>query len=227
MASPVIQVFLITPGMIPMDQARAVLSSDEMARADGFIFKKHADPWISYRAAMRMILGGLLDQSPESIAIITGAMGKPMLEKPENNFYFNLSHCDHLAIFAVSTDREIGVDLEPGIRGRELLECVDFFCHPEEIATLSSQKNLRCQQLLEIWTAKEAVLKAMGVGLFQAPESLKIRFSETHANAHCDALLPGLSSQCIRRIEHPDLADYTAMISSANVAKLEIQHFTP
>ena len=225
MESTPIQIHLIDPAAVPLDRARELLTPDEAARAAAFVFGKDAGHWSACCAAMRCILGDLLDMAAHLVPLRFSAAGKPLLPLPFHRLHFNLTHCEDLAILAVSPKIRVGVDLERTSRGKELIECMDYFCHPSEIASLPSNPEARARRLLEIWTAKEAVLKSLGLGLFRAPESLEIQFGETSAIGYCSTQLAGLEKERIRPIHHPALGHHTAMLSSASKAEFEFHIF--
>ncbi len=77
--------------------------------------------------------------------------------------FFNLSHAGHYAVLAIS-DREIGVDIEE-IR-RSHIDVARHFFHPAEQAFLfSAPEDAQPDLFCDIWTRKEACIKAIGAGL--------------------------------------------------------------
>lgn len=197
----------------------SLLSPVERKRADFFRFREDALRWISYRSSMRAILGSKLGIPPADVPIRISESGKPHLEGPNEGLHFNLSHSNSLAILALSTEGPVGVDLEPINRAADLLECEASFCHPLEIASLPDDPTARQDQLLQLWTMKEAVLKAVGTGFLLPPESIRIetRFGWMHR-----AVSPGFPDlfdlQKIQRIDHPVLAGYRVAVSSVQDA---------
>lgn len=161
-----------------------------------------------------MILGGMLDLPPVEVPLWIGENGKPLLESPWNQLHFNLSHCSDLGVVALCGDGPVGIDLESRARGEDLLECEAMFCHPSEIESLPRGKPARAVQLLKIWTAKEAVLKALGTGLVSQPETLKIEMDGEIAIPLSDPSFPGIENQRIRVIEHPRLEGHFAVVSA-------------
>ena len=135
------------------------LSREERDRAASFRFEKDAAHWARTRGALRVILGNSLGISPSEVPIRTTAMGKPYLASPFGHLHFNLSHCEDLALVALSPDGPLGIDLESSSRASSLLECRETFCHPEELAEIGSgDPAAQARTLLELRTAKEALL---------------------------------------------------------------------
>ncbi|BCX47078.1 4-phosphopantetheinyl transferase protein [Haloferula helveola] len=175
---------LIEPDTEDSTVADAILSTEERERAARFVFDSDRTRWTAIRAAARRILASYLDTDPASIEWKAGEGGKPYI--PSEEFEFNLSHSGELAALAVSTAGPVGIDLEPVSRAIQLPECEESFCHPLELSDLPKEPSLRALALLELWTAKEALLKAHGSGLAFPPTSLRIEGTRGIAD------LPGL-----------------------------------
>ena len=112
--------------------------------------------------------------TPHLVPLILSPFGKPLLAPPFDSFHFNLSHSQGLALIAVSPSGAVGIDTEPLNRAPSLIGCESTFCHPEEIAALPTRKVARGEDLLRIWTAKEAYVKALGTGLSTRLETIRI-----------------------------------------------------
>lgn len=141
------------------------LSADEMARADRFVRAEDRTRFILARAALRHLLGQAVSAPPEKLAFSVGPYGKPFLaDWPD--VQFNVSHSGSLALIGISAERPIGVDIELMRENiDELALARHFFCEQERrfLATLEGEAQLTA--FYEIWTCKEAVLKAFGVGI--------------------------------------------------------------
>ena len=175
------------------------LSDEERARAARFVFEKDATRWAHYRAGLRQILGATLGIDANEVPRIEGQGGKPALAEPFANLEFNLSHADDLAAVIISKNGPVGIDLEPWSRAPTLIECVDFFCHPAEQEQLPNPPGDRATRLLEIWTSKEALLKAVGTGLSYPPPKLQVIGDRGEA----DTLRDGLDRFRLLTPDHP------------------------
>jgi phosphopantetheinyl transferase len=114
----------------------------------------------------------------DSDEIQRGEHGKPFL--PENvSMKFNLSHGGNYAVLAVS-DKEIGVDIESLSRKANIDKIAKRVFTEAEQAYIKGQDTLR---FFQIWTAKEAVMKATGLGFTLYPLS----FSVIPFNKLCEA----------------------------------------
>jgi 4'-phosphopantetheinyl transferase len=220
-----VQIHLIRPDGISPEEVDRCLTADEKSRAARFHFPRDASHWSRCRAALRRILGEQTGLPPCEVPLIYSDFGKPLLPPPWDSVHFNLSHCDDLALVAVSRAGPVGVDLERLSRASDLLECELTFCHPEEIRSLPDDKAARAAGLLRIWTAKEALLKALGTGLYHPPELVRIEPGPGHATAGSDLPLAGIENQRIQPIEHPWLRHHLAAISAPQGGILEVLAF--
>lgn len=93
------------------------------------------------------------------------AHGKPFApELPD--LEFNLSHAGAHVLLAFARGQALGIDLEHGERRVSLPEVARRFFAPAEARALERLPLERRQRaFLDVWTRKEAVLKALGAGL--------------------------------------------------------------
>ncbi|MBN8728541.1 MAG: 4'-phosphopantetheinyl transferase superfamily protein [Xanthomonadales bacterium] len=119
-------------------------------------------------AAAHALLGRLIGHyaggvSPPRLA--RGPHGKP--HAPDfPGFEFNLSHAGCHVSFAFARDQPLGVDIEWRERRIQVQELARrFFTAAEADALDGLAPDLRRAAFLRLWTHKEAVLKAFGVGL--------------------------------------------------------------
>lgn len=205
-------IHLIDPSRIK--DSHAHLSEAEKTRAASFRSPVDSVHWAACRAGLRLTLAQACGIDPKRVPIILGPNGKPLLDHPFTHLHFNLSHCTDLALVAVAS-APVGIDIERSDRSHDLLGSEESFCHPDELTDLPLENDPRALTLLEIWAAKESVLKALGTGFFLPPEELAIQWEISPANAsspHEAALLANLR---IHRLGHAALADYTAFLTAA------------
>ena len=136
-----------------------MLSADERSRADRFKFDQHRQRFIAGRGFLRSLLAHYLNTAPSTLEFHYGSYGKPFLK--DSPIQFNLAHSQHLALYAVTRDRAVGIDIEQ-VRVVDQLEgLVQRFFLPSEAQAIQSQPAL----FFQYWTCKEAFLKATGTGL--------------------------------------------------------------
>jgi len=140
------------------------LSAEERSRADRFLRAEDRTRFILTRAALRSLLGEAIGSAPKDIAFETSAYGKPHLAHGRGP-HFNVSHSGSFALIGIS-ERPIGVDIEL-MRDTfdELALARSFFCEDEHRFLAGLESPAQLQSFYKIWTCKEAVLKAFGVGI--------------------------------------------------------------
>jgi 4'-phosphopantetheinyl transferase len=118
------------------------------------------------REPLRALLSVYLGQSPEELSLIAGDHGRPALAAPHGALEFNWSHSGDRALLAIARGITPGIDLERKRTRTHVLDIAERFFCAEEAAALAMLDDLqRPDAFLELWTAKEAVLKALGRGL--------------------------------------------------------------
>lgn len=156
---------------------RSVLSFDELERANGFRSNVHRDWFIACRAALRRILGTRLGTPPERIRFRYGASGKPELASGSAAIRFNVTHTRGRALIAVGGPFDIGVDLERDAPVLDWSRPSALIFSEEEKRELAEAPD-KSEAFLRGWTRKEAVLKALGVGLSGSPTDLTVSLSD-------------------------------------------------
>jgi 4'-phosphopantetheinyl transferase len=147
---------------------RRLLSVEERERAARFRFPRDQRRFTVTRALLRLLLGGYLEADPEALSFRMLEHGKPVLSGRHEGtpLHFNVSHSDGMAIFGLTLDRSIGVDVE---RIRHDFEVVTiakrFFSAAEQRDFLSLPAAQQHRAFFDCWTRKEAYVKALGDGL--------------------------------------------------------------
>lgn len=151
------------------DQAMALMNTAERERVQKFIRGK--EEHIASRWLLRKVVGQYLQQSPSTLVFERSAKGKPYIAG--SSLQFNLSHSGHWALLALANGMELGVDVEQVKDSRDLLGIAENYYHPEEYAQLQQrQGDEQIRFFYQLWTLKEALLKAMGVGISVGLENL-------------------------------------------------------
>lgn len=141
------------------------LSPDERARADRFVRDEDRRRSIAARGALRELLGAYLGTDPAALAFRRGPHGKPELAEAGSTPEFNTSHSGMLVMLAFAWHR-IGVDVE-AIRPVDDLEALArrTLSDAEFAWWASLAESERSDAFFTLWTAKEALSKALGLGL--------------------------------------------------------------
>lgn len=145
------------------------LSPDELARAERFHFEIDRRRFIVARGLLRAILARYVGIPSSQLSFMYGPHGKPRLAEKTGGEWlqFNLSHSDGRALYAVTANREVGIDLERVTSERDHEAIAEYLFTPGEVGAL---RALPAEKLSEtfyrIWTCKEAYVKARGGGLW-------------------------------------------------------------
>jgi len=145
--------------------ALALLSGDEQARAERFVFDIHRRRFVNGRAALRTLLGERLGCAPRDVRFQYGPAGKPSLMGGAG-IHFNLSHSDRYALVAIATGAELGVDIEHVRPLRDMdLVAERVFSAGERQALGKVPPDRKAEAFFAGWTRKEAYIKARGEGI--------------------------------------------------------------
>lgn len=151
----------LLPGMT------CILSPEERDRAERFRFPGDWRHFVVRHAGLRLLLGRYLDADPAALGFALGPHGKPALvDRGKDALSFSMSRSGDIVLYAVTRDREVGIDVEWCLRDVDCLDIARQFFSAREAEALSAldhaQRRLR---FFRLWTCKEAYLKAVGQGL--------------------------------------------------------------
>jgi 4'-phosphopantetheinyl transferase len=148
---------------------QSLLAPDEVERAGRFHFERDRASFILARGMLRSILAAYLQQNPAQLRFSFSEYGKPALIVNDDNsgeLRFNVSHSHELALYAVTRNREVGIDVEymrADFASEEIAE--RFFSSGEVVALRALPQDRRTEGFFNCWTLKEAYIKARGEGL--------------------------------------------------------------
>ena len=164
-----------------VDSMIELLSADEIHRADRFRFPKHRRRFIVTRSILRKLLGNYLNINPTEVKFDYSDRGKPKLSNLciGHTLQFNISHSHEYALLGFTTHNLIGVDLE---YLREMPDAVKiarrFFSAREYDLIKNLVPEQQSQAFLQLWTTKEAYLKAIGTGLSGSLTDVELDFRQ-------------------------------------------------
>lgn len=156
------------PGQHLLTRLRSVLSADERDACDRFLFDKDRHLYLFAHAMLRGVLSRYAPvRCTDWRFDVPEKNGKPRvavaLERP---LHFNLTHTSGLVACVVARGAEVGVDAEHTGRGGSLMEIARHTFARAEVAMLErAPPDERRELFFDIWTLKEAYVKARGLGL--------------------------------------------------------------
>ena len=145
-----------------------LLSEDERRRAETYRADEDRIRFVAARAALRTMLSTFGGLAPSAWQFDANEFGKPRIVAQQNprDLRFSVSHSGTLVALAVATGTDVGIDVEALSRGAEILPVAARFFAPAEQEELeTTPASERARRVVELWTAKEALLKARGTGL--------------------------------------------------------------
>ena len=150
-----------------------ILSMDEITRAERLKDPAAASRQMISRGILRFLLGTYTGKDPKALVFGCSEFGKPFLSDPENSgVCFNLSHSGNLLLIAVTSEKQIGIDVEKYEGSIDISGIAALVFSADEQKSLSHSAD-PIHEFYELWTVKEAILKSTGFG-FSYPSN---RFS--------------------------------------------------
>ena len=185
-----------------VEDQQSILSCGEQQRAARFILQNKRSWFQAAHCALRKILSGYLNKSPEDIQFQYGPAGKPYCIQTGRGerIEFNLAHADHLMLLAVTLGVPVGIDLERhrSISAREWI-LKQYFSGNDLAAFRNLPAADQDSAFLSAWTAREACGKLSGNGLANPSQTdhLVPGLERALPDSHYETYLMG-SSSCLR-----------------------------
>lgn len=156
-----------------------ILSASEVERAARFRFDVHRHRFMAGRTLLRLLLGWYLRLQPAALEFVAGDNGKPALRGAAGSvgIQFNLSHSGNVALFGVALGHRIGVDVERLRLPDDAGELVRRFFSAREGASFQQlEPAAKPAAFFNLWTRKEAWLKATGEGIGRLLHRVEVSF---------------------------------------------------
>jgi 4'-phosphopantetheinyl transferase len=168
---------VVFPDFYPhLNKLLPILSSEERQKAKAFIKLPSQHNFIITRAALHTLFCKLLKN--KEILLKYNKYGKPSIDATPIPLHFNISHAENLALFAFA-DYEIGIDVEFMRDELNHLELAKrFFSKDEYLAITSHPPHVQQKIFFNIWSKKEAIIKAIGYGLSHPLSSFTVDWQQ-------------------------------------------------
>ncbi len=162
----------------PASRARqlALLSAEEQARHIGFQSGRDRHQYLVSHALLRQALSLFAPVAPHAWQFARDAHGRPYIAGPagHGSLRFSLSHTRGLAVVAVAQNVDVGVDVEAARPHPDLGGVAAAAFTAAEVAQLAARPEL----FYDIWTLKEAYVKARGLGLSLPLDSFSFNLAD-------------------------------------------------
>jgi 4'-phosphopantetheinyl transferase len=194
-----------SPGGVP-DHLWKGLSAGEKDRANRFLRVEDLALFALTRGTLRCLLSEATGVAADKIAFAEGPYGKPCVVGTHGP-HFNVSHSGCWALIGFSDTRDIGVDIElMRAAGGELDLARSFFSAAEYRSLEGLANGKLLSSFYKIWTCKEAVLKAHGIGISEHLKDFSVELTTDGYAIHPapDCFSPSLASVAVQPVEVPE-----------------------
>ena len=161
-------------------QTLAWLQAKEIVRYERLVQQRHRLEFLLGKWLTRICLSEYTGLAMGDWQFTYNAYGKP---QPREGLgvqtpYFNLSHSHGRAVLAVGRTPELGVDIEfTGMKRRVAQIAYRYFADEEIQALLALSHSDQSSRFYELWSLKEAYIKARGLGFAIPLRSFAYSFS--------------------------------------------------
>lgn len=150
------------------------LAAEDFVRAGRFAKPVHRERFLQSRFCLRTLLSAYTGVAARNLEFEFNAEGKPLLAQ-RYRLRFNLSHSENLAAIAVGRQDAIGIDIERLTPPADIRQLARQVFTENECRVLDGlPDHALALPFLTGWTRKEAVLKALGVGLTLDPRRITV-----------------------------------------------------
>ena len=183
---PQVHLWLARPKKITdeslLERYEGLLGAEELASYRQLASADHRREYLISQAFLRDVLSYYTQLEPARFEFERNASGKPGLRNASGELarlHFNLSHSAELMACAVSKTGKVGVDVEPIEPDGGMVGMADnYFSEPEVDSLRALAETDQPRRFNQVWTLKEAYIKARGEGLTLALDSFSFEFAE-------------------------------------------------
>ena len=176
-----VRAYLADPDRVRVRQdAEQVLSADDRAHVSRFRFERDQHLALASRALQRFALSSCARVEPSAWQFAADDYGKPRIMAPLTSppLAFSVANTHGLVACVVNHARCVGIDVE-GVRSDIPFGVVERCWSKGERATFDTLPLVdKRRRFVETWTAKEAYVKARGLGLSLDLRRVEVIFDE-------------------------------------------------
>ncbi|UFJ43235.1 4'-phosphopantetheinyl transferase superfamily protein [Brevibacillus humidisoli] len=159
-----------------MEQQFDLLSREERETYQRYRVEWKKVEFITGRILLKTRLAERLNVKPREVQFVKNGYGKLFLDPSmrAEGLYFNLSHTKGMIVCVLSPWEQTGIDVERMVKDH--FEVMSTVFVDEEIDYVQKRPSLeaRREAFYLIWTRKEAVMKAAGLGFSLPPKSFYV-----------------------------------------------------
>ena len=157
----------LTPANGSESAALAWLDESENERRRRYLGDLPKRQFALCRAALRILLVQRLDCPNRSLRFEEGRRGKPfaLIGDERCGFSFNVSHSGDHGMIAIAPGGRLGVDVEVRRERKAIDQLIEILLTEAERRQMEQMdSDRRISRFYDLWTAKEALVKANGLG---------------------------------------------------------------
>jgi 4'-phosphopantetheinyl transferase len=180
-----IHVWCCRPSLIAdsqlLQQYFSLLNEDELKRYHRFHFDKDRHRHLVTRALVRTTLSHYIPNiQPKSWIFDHNDFGKPSIGNTiSDSIQFNISHSQDFIVVAVTNEQTIGIDVECIRERKSFNDLIDHCFNKEEQLYLFEDNSREVfERFFQLWTLKEAYIKAFGKGLAISLKDITLKVDE-------------------------------------------------
>lgn len=161
----------------------SLITPDEQARHNRYKLAKDQRLFLATRWLERTTLSRYEKVAPEAWRFHYDTNGRPEIATPHvDGLKYSLSHSKGMVLMGLTRQRAIGVDVQFMEPLPDLLKVARVFCSAQELERIDKAgTDTQSHELFyEIWTVKEAYLKAIGTGMQIAPARCTVTRTHDH-----------------------------------------------
>jgi 4'-phosphopantetheinyl transferase len=175
-ANEVLVFFGEPPALTANAQARHMLAAEDLAHVDRFRFARDRQIALASRTLQRRALSACSGVAPHLWRFTADNSGRPQITAPAEAppLSFSVANTRGLVGCAVCLSRDVGFDLEAWRTDAPPALVARCFAHGERDALAALPESSQPRRFVELWTLKEAYIKARGLGLSLPLEKISI-----------------------------------------------------
>ncbi|WP_237225116.1 4'-phosphopantetheinyl transferase family protein [Rothia nasisuis] len=191
------------------------LAAAELERARTIPHSEHRNHWLFSRVLLKTFLAQILERTITEVRLHHSPLGKPQLA----HLSFSLSHCQqYTALVFGGPEWSLGVDIEQ-VCSPATAQSIQPFLHPDEQRQLVLAGTEGApHNVTQLWSRKEAFLKALGTGLLREPSR---DFLGTIATP---ALPDALTGGILEDLTHPHITHHRVALCALPASTLRNFH---
>lgn len=195
----------------------STLSLDEKERAKRFLKLEDTSRYIWHHATLRQVISRYLNLQPQEIMFHNSPLGKPALNETlhRDKLTFNMSHSGDIMLIALTSERQIGIDVELIRSIPDMSRMVDLYFTRSERSWYSAlPESEKILAFFSAWTRKEAFLKAIGEGLQYPPEQVEVSMDPDAVTPSLDLLDKSQPTSEYRLLSFQPMEGYLAALAA-------------